>query len=76
MTTIRVHFDGKVLVPEGPVNLPRNKSLEVQIPDEQPALRRGISPKFDVKNGMPVVRVSKNAKTVTSEDIKAAEDEI
>lgn len=31
MTTLRVRFDGRVLVPEGPVNLPRDRVLEVQI---------------------------------------------
>ncbi len=27
MTVIRGHFDGKVLVPDGPVDLPRNQPL-------------------------------------------------
>jgi hypothetical protein len=29
--TLKVHFDGKVLVPDEPVNLPVNCALEVQI---------------------------------------------
>lgn len=31
MTTLKVHFDGRVLVPEQPVDLPIGKSLEVKI---------------------------------------------
>jgi hypothetical protein len=30
-TTLRVHFDGKVLVPEGPVDLPVGQPLEIQV---------------------------------------------
>ncbi len=29
--TLRVHFDGKVLVPDEPVDLPVNCALEVQV---------------------------------------------
>ena len=29
--TLRVHFDGKVLIPDEPVNLPVNCSLEVEV---------------------------------------------
>ena len=29
--TLRAHFDGKVLVPDEPVNLPVNCALEVQV---------------------------------------------
>jgi hypothetical protein len=31
MTTIRAHFDGRVLVPDEPVNLPKNAPLEVDV---------------------------------------------
>ena len=31
MMTIRVHFDGKVFVPDEPVNIPINQSATVQI---------------------------------------------
>lgn len=31
MTVLKAHFDGKVLVPDGPVDLPRNCALEVHV---------------------------------------------
>lgn len=31
MTVLKAHFDGKVLVPEGPVNLPVNCTLEIHV---------------------------------------------
>jgi hypothetical protein len=31
MTTFRAHYDGKVIVPDEPVDLPLNESLEVQL---------------------------------------------
>lgn len=31
MVSIKAHFDGKVIVPEEPVNLPTNQPLVVQI---------------------------------------------
>jgi hypothetical protein len=38
VTTLKAHFDGKVLVPDEPVNLPINRALKVQVePMEQSA---------------------------------------
>lgn len=37
----RVHFDGKVLVPDEPVDLPIGRSLNVRIESEQPAATEG-----------------------------------
>jgi hypothetical protein len=31
VTTLRAHFDGKVLIPVGPVDLPVGKELEVDV---------------------------------------------
>ena len=31
MTVLRAHFDGKVLVPTGPVDLPVGQELEIQV---------------------------------------------
>ncbi len=31
MISIPAHFDGKVIVPDGPVDLPRNQALIVQV---------------------------------------------
>lgn len=35
--TLRVHFDGKVLIPEQPVDLPIGRTLEVQVSEVQDA---------------------------------------
>lgn len=37
MTTLRAHFDGKVLVPKGLVELPIGCELELQVTAVQPA---------------------------------------
>ncbi|PQV64736.1 hypothetical protein B1R32_1033 [Abditibacterium utsteinense] len=34
MTTLLAHFDGQVLVPDEPVNLPQNRTLRIQIEEE------------------------------------------
>jgi hypothetical protein len=31
MTTLRAHFDGKVLIPIGPVDLPTDRELEIHV---------------------------------------------
>lgn len=40
MTTLRAKFDGKVLVPLTPVDLPRDRVLEVHV-DDQPEAPSG-----------------------------------
>lgn len=46
MTTVKVHFDGRVFVPEQPVNLPAGCQLEIAFtppeppaPDDKPLLK-------------------------------------
>lgn len=34
MTTLKVRFDGRVLVPEQPVDLPQGRVLEIQVADD------------------------------------------
>jgi hypothetical protein len=41
--TLRAHFDGKVLVPDEPVNLPVNCALEVQVTSVGPPSTAGKS---------------------------------
>ena len=41
MTTIRVHFDGRVLVPDEPVDLPINQPLRISVHEPQSASRLG-----------------------------------
>jgi len=38
MTVLKAHFDGKVLVPDEPVNLPVNCALEVHVQPVQEAV--------------------------------------
>ena len=43
MTTLRGHFDGKVIVPTEPVNLPENEELIIHVEPAQQTLPRGTS---------------------------------
>jgi len=38
---LRAHFDGKVLIPVEPVDLPRNKLLEIDVREVEQELRPG-----------------------------------
>ena len=63
---LRAHFDGKVFVPDEPVDLqPGSVTLQV------------IEPDMDIHSltGLPIVRVGPGAKTITSEDVRQALDE-
>ena len=73
MTTLRAHFDGRVLIPDEPVDLPRDRTLllEVQEMTSPDNSRLG----FDREIGLPVVKVPPHAKTVTSDDVRRADDE-
>ena len=37
MTVLKAHFDGKVLIPEEPVDLPTDRVLEVHVEAVEPA---------------------------------------
>lgn len=41
MTTLKVRFDGRVLVPEGPVDLPQGRVLEVTVAEALPTEANG-----------------------------------
>ena len=71
MTTFRVHFDGRVLVPDEPVNLPRGKSLVVDVHDTDATPGNGTKTHAD----LPTFTVPPSAKVFTSEDVRRAEDE-
>jgi hypothetical protein len=79
MTSLRVHFDGKVLIPEGPVDLPVGKSVEVLVQSsdnvtESPKGLLGL--RFGERNGLPIIFPSHpGAPVITPEDIQRAEDE-
>lgn len=50
MTTLKVRFDGRVLVPEQPVDLPQDRVLEIHVADDEPVaaevapLENGVAP--------------------------------
>jgi hypothetical protein len=53
MTTLTAHFDGKVLIPDEPVNLPVDCALEVQV---QP-LKKRVEPSGDDRPLMKLVKL-------------------
>ena len=75
MTTLRAHFDGNVLIPEEPVELPRDCVLEVQV--RRLGEGNGATSRIgtDEATGFPFVKVSPHAKVITLEDVRRAEDE-
>lgn len=56
--TLLVHFDGKVLVPEEPVDLPVGQTMQVTIPEPSPNSGRPVSEVLAewIKNQPPVDR--------------------
>jgi hypothetical protein len=66
--TFRAHFDGKVIVPDEPVDLPANSSVEVEIRNSPPRPRKRTRLKF--KNGIPLA--PDDGITMTSEEVAAA----
>ena len=66
MTVLRAHFDGKVFVPDEPVDL-RPGSVTLQVIE--------LDMDIDPLTGLPVIRVPPGAKTFTSEDVRRAMEE-
>jgi hypothetical protein len=66
MTVVRAHFDGKVFVPDQPLDLPPG-SVTLQVIE----LDMATHP----LTGLPILRVPPGAKTITSEDVRRAMDE-
>ena len=77
MTTLRAHFDGKVFIPDEPVDLPKGTALELDIREVSEA----GEPKYPRawleidESGMPVIKAPPGTKKITLEDVKRAEDE-
>jgi hypothetical protein len=61
---LRAHFDGKVFVPDEPVNLPAGKAVEVTVHES--------SFERDPLTGPPLFAVKPGSKTVTPEDVRRA----
>jgi hypothetical protein len=67
MTTVRAHFDGRVLVPDEPVDLPKDEPLELHV--------RKIHRDGKRKFKFPTFKVKPGAKIIRSEDVRRGEDE-
>ncbi len=52
----RAHYDGRVLIPDEPVELPKDKSLHVQVLDEKAP--EGDKPSDDDRPLMKLVRLA------------------
>jgi hypothetical protein len=61
--TLRAHFDGKVIVPDEPVNLPVNAPLKIEI-RRTPRKAKG-APK--IRNGVPLAR--NDGRTMSTEEV-------
>jgi hypothetical protein len=65
--TLRAHFDGKVIVPDEPVDLPANSSLEIEV---RTASSQPKAKKFRMKNGIALAR--NDGVKMTAEEVAAA----
>jgi hypothetical protein len=70
MTKLHAHFDGRVLIPDEPVDLPQDCTLEVHVQ----ALNRATQ-NFGAPDKLPTFSVPPGAPIVRSEDIRNVEDE-
>ena len=57
MTVLKAHFDGKVLVPDEPVDLPLNCPLEVQVKPQK--LAAALAPKHDDDSLLKLVELAR-----------------
>lgn len=64
---LRAHFDGKVIVPDEPVDLPANSPLEIEVRSAHgdPKVKT-----FKLKNGIPLAR--NDGVKMTSEEVASA----
>lgn len=66
--TLRAHFDGKSLIPEEPIDLPANVSVEIEINQTS---RRSSKPKR-VKRGNEFPLARNDGVVMTSEEVATA----
>ena len=63
MTVLRAHFDGRVFVPDEPLNL-RPGSVTLQVIE--------LDMETHPLTGLPILRVPPGVKTITLEDVRRA----
>jgi hypothetical protein len=76
MTTLRTHFDGRVLILDEPANLPVGRPLDLQISEVPEGILTKAPPRIGTRNGFPIVLLPASAKPIAMEDIQNAEDEL
>ncbi len=80
MTTLRVHFDGRMLIPDMPVDLPRDRALEAHVfaVDEDVFQTRYCDLPIEKhpRTGFPVFKMPADAREITMEDVFRVEDEL
>lgn len=75
MIILRARFDGRVLIPEEPVELPRGCVLELQVREIRTDGAPPMPACFGERNGLPVVQVPPGSRIITTEDVRHAEDD-
>lgn len=73
MTTLRAHFDGRVLVPDEPVNLPQGRTLELVV--REVGELKSLPIKMDPVTGLPYFEVPPGTPSFTSDDVRRAMDD-
>jgi hypothetical protein len=67
MTRLRAHFDGRVLIPEEPVDLPQGQVLDIEV--------REVSDP-PIGSGAAILRAMSEPPHVSEEDVAALEEAI
>jgi len=75
MTTLRAHFDGQVLVPDEPVNLPQGQAYEVELREIDHAAMPTATTEIDPATGILVFKVPPGTKAITDADVQSDQDE-
>jgi hypothetical protein len=80
MTTLFAHFDGHVLIPEGPVDLPKGQTLRLEVQVASPTTLPVAPPpeqEFDIHpvTGFAMFRVPPDSPPIHLEDVLRAEEE-
>ncbi len=74
MTTLKVHFDGHVFVPDAPVDLPPGRTFEIDI--REVGEMRPLSVRKNKVSGLPEFDIPADTPPIHLEDVrKALEDD-
>jgi hypothetical protein len=73
MTSLKVHFDGRVIVPDEPLNLPPGRALQIEIREvDEPPPAKIV---FDKKTGLAYFESPPGTPPITLEDVRRAMDD-